>query len=141
VAAGLSITVVDPDRDYLGVEVTASNGRFACSSRVFAGLGELGEIADALEGFPASPSDTREVELGTVDPKYAGGSIRLHFAASDALGHANVAIECVDDDGRYSPASAAFEFPVEPAGVDRFVTALRAVQSHRSGTAQLESPS
>jgi hypothetical protein len=98
-------------------------------------------MADALAGFPDSASDIREVELGTVDPKYAGGSVRLYFAASDTLGHANVAIDCVDDDGRYSPGSAAFGFPVEPAGIDRFVTALRVVQSHRSGVAHLEAPS
>jgi hypothetical protein len=141
VAAGLNITVVDPDDDYLGVEVFASSGRFACSSRIFAGLDELGEMADALEGFPVSANDTREFELGTVDPKYAGGSVRLSFATTDTLGHGTVAIECVDDDLKYSPGSAAFSFPVEPAGVDRFVTALRAVQSHRSGVAQLKSPS
>lgn len=140
-AAGLSITVIDPDEDYLGIEVAASNRRFACSSRIFAGLGELGEVADALAGFPASASDIRQVEFGTVDPKFAGGSVRLRFVASDTLGHANVEIECVDDDDRYSPGSAAFEFPVEPAGVDRFTTALRALESHRSGEARLESPS
>jgi len=140
-ATGLKITVVDPDQDYLGIEVAASNGRFSCSSRIFAGLEELGEIADALAGFPASVSDAREVQLGTPDPKYAGGHVRLSFSATDSLGHARIAIECLDDDQRYSSASAAFDFPVEPAGIDRFVAALRSVQSHRSGVAKLESPS
>jgi len=134
---GLSIMVVDPDPDYLGVEIAASNGRFACSTRVFAGLDELGEIADALAGFPASMNDTRMVELGTVNRTHAGGYVRVSFDTTDTLGHARVAIECVDDDDLYSSGSAAFEFPVEPAGIDRFVTALRAVQSHRTGTAKL----
>lgn len=140
VAAGLNIKVVDPDQDYLGVEVTAFNGRFSCSSRIFAGLEELGEIADALAGFPSSISDMRDVQLGNVDPKYAGGYVRLSFATTDTPGHASVAIECADDGDMYLSGSAAFEFPVEPAGIDRFVTALRAVESHRSGSAKLGSP-
>ena len=38
---GLTVTALDPDEDYLGIEVSASNDRFAGSAWIYAGLKEL----------------------------------------------------------------------------------------------------
>jgi hypothetical protein len=51
---GLTIRAVDPDEDYLGIEVSASNERFAGSTWIYAGVEELSELAAQMEGFPRS---------------------------------------------------------------------------------------
>ena len=138
---GLTLSVVEPDEDYLGIEVFVSRGRYAGSSRIFAGLDELGLIADKLEGFPNSPDDERTFELGVEGNVYAGGHMAVSAHTVDSLGHSVVDIEIVDDDDRYSAGSACFTVSVEAAGIDRFVQGLRAAQYARAGVARLASPS
>lgn len=138
---GLTITVVDPDEDYLGIEVFVSSVRYAGSTRVFAGLDELERLADKLTGFPASAQDERDFELGIKSTVYAGGYVGLFVHTVDSLGHSVIDVEIIDDDQKYSAGSACFTIPVEAAGIDRFVQGLRAAQSARSGSARLASPS
>lgn len=141
VETGLTITVVDPDEDYLGIEVSVSGARYAGSTRIFAGLDDLGRLADALSGFPVSTHDERDFELGVRSTVYAGGYVRLFVHTVGNLGHSVVDVETIDDDQKYSAGSACFIIPVEAAGIDRFVQGLRAAQSARSGVARLASPS
>jgi hypothetical protein len=54
---GLTIKVVDPDDDYLGIEICASSDRFAGSAQIYAGLQELSELAARIAGFPSNPND------------------------------------------------------------------------------------
>jgi len=137
---GITITVVDPDTDYLGIEVSVSNGRFAGSARIYAGLDDLARLADRLDGFPASAHDERDFELGYPLTIYAGGHVELFVHTVGNLGHSVVDVEIVDDDQKYSAGSACFTLPVEAAGIDSFVRSLRAAQSARSGVATLPSP-
>ena len=81
-------------------------------------------VADTLEGFPASVSDHRGLELGTFDDEFAGGGARLHFRTADALGHGVVDVELSSGDSQRREI-ADFVVPVEAAAVDRFVVAVR----------------
>jgi hypothetical protein len=73
---GFEISAVDPDADYLGIEIRASSGRFAGSTRIYAGLHELSEFAAEIEGFPMNSDDRRTHEFGK-----GGRNMRGDFAA------------------------------------------------------------
>ena len=72
---GLTITAIDPDDDYLDIEVTASNQRFAGATWTYAGVQEISEVAAKMEGLPRSYEDRRAHEFGTRHPGIAGGSV------------------------------------------------------------------
>ncbi len=128
----LTITIADPDVDYLGIEIRACNERFAGSTWVYASLDELTELAARIEGFPKSPQDERQFEFGSRDSGVAGGFCSFHFHCLDSAGHAAVEIEIEDNPCRYSGASAKFGFGVEAGDVDRFIENLRHLR-HRIG--------
>lgn len=134
----LKIKVIDPDPDYLGIEVSASNARFSGTTRIYAGLGQLTEFAKVIAGFPTSPNDERRYEFGTQDKGFAGGYCVLRFFCRDMVGHAAVNVEIEDDSQFHSEATARFTIPVLPAGVDEFVRALQLIDQARAGEAILE---
>ena len=134
---GLRIMVVDPDDDYLGIDIRAANNRFAGTARIYAGLNELSEFANQIRGFPANIYDERTYEFGTPDPSKAGGYCKLRFQCVDHAGHVVMAIVVEDDDHWYPPGNAELSFGVEAAEIDRFVARLREVEQERSGEAVL----
>lgn len=134
---GLRIKVVDPDDDYLGIDIQAANKRFAGTARIYAGLDELSKFANQIRGFPANIQDERTYEFGSPDPSIAGGYCKLRFQCVDQAGHVVIAIVIEDDGDRYPPGKAELNFGAEPAGVDRFVERLREVELERSGEAVL----
>ncbi len=131
--------MVDPDDDYLGLEVQVANGRFSGSARIFAGLDQLSEFAQAIAGFPASASDSRTYEFGSRELGSAGGYIKLVLRCVDSAGHAEVAAVVEDDSQHYSKAFAELTFPVQAAALDFFVRALRRVEGAAAGEATLAS--
>lgn len=133
--AGLTISVVDPDPDYLGIEIGACNERFAGRAAIYAGLRELSDFASRIAGFPSRVPDQRTYEFGSRDVGCAGGFCGIRFRTIDKAGHAALDVDIEDDDDMHS--SARFSIPVSPAAIDRFVLALRAIESARSGTADL----
>ena len=136
-APGLEIRVVDVDDDYLGINVAASSDRFSGSARIYAGLTELSEFANAMAGFPSNARDRRSYEFGTREPGYAGGFAQLVFYCRDGAGHAAVAVAIDDDAQLHSKASAAFSFPFEAAELDRFLVDLRKLEGTKNGYATL----
>jgi hypothetical protein len=134
---GLRIQVVDPDDDYLGIDIQAANNRFAGTARIYAGLNELSEFADQIRGFPANIHDERTYEFGSPDPSLAGGYCKLRFQCVDHAGHAVVVIVVEDDGQRYPHGNAELSFGVEAAEIDRFVARLGEVEQERSGEAVL----
>ncbi len=104
--AALTIIAVDPDDDYLGIEIEAHNERFAGSTRIYAGQRDLSQRADVIAGFPSGQEDHRTCEMGTRDPLCAGGYFSLSLRYVDLAGHVSVEVELEDDDGLYVPASA-----------------------------------
>jgi hypothetical protein len=134
---GLTISVVDPDDDYLGIEIRAANHRFAGTTRIYAGLDELSAFAAQIVGFPKSPHDERTVTFGHTDPGWAGGHARLRFHCTDGSGHTAIEIDIADDDDFHAAAAATFSIPVQPADLDRFLGTLRRLERDQCGEAVL----
>lgn len=129
----LRISVVDPDDDYLGLEIHAASQRFAGTARIYAGHGQLSELASRLEGFPVSPQDQREYEFGSKAAGTAGGYVALRFHCERASGPAAVSVTVEDDEPWHGAAAASFRFFVYPADIDKFVLRIRAVERAQSG--------
>jgi hypothetical protein len=136
---GLQIKVVDPDDDYLGIEIRASNARFAGATRIYAGLGELSDFATRINTFPTNPEDERVYEFGSREPSIAGGYCRLRFHCLDRAGHAAIDIILEDDEQVYAAEHAQLSLTVEAADIDRFIERIRVLQQERSGEARLPS--
>ncbi|MFZ0639190.1 MAG: hypothetical protein WAN33_07650 [Candidatus Acidiferrales bacterium] len=135
---GLQFDVIYKAEDLIQVRVSAWNGSFGGTVDIYAGFDCLEEIAAELQGFPASVSDSREIKLGALGPKSAGG-VEMRFYCTDASGHAYVG--CKMDSGILSGKSAQsvnLSLPIEAAAVDSFVGELRTVGVRRMGIARLE---
>jgi hypothetical protein len=96
---GLTITALDPDEDYLGIEIVASNERFAGSAWIYAGVEELSDLAAKMDGFPHSYDDRRTHGFGDRDPEFAGGFVSITVRCLDRAGHLAVDLVLEDDAG------------------------------------------
>lgn len=137
---GLCISVVDPDDDYIGIDVHVSNERSAGTAFIYAGLDEPGKIADILEGFPARSHDERHFYLGSRDEGVAGGYCQFRFFVLDASGHCALEAVVEDDTNRHAGDKATLSVTsLTAADIDRFVDALRKLGRERRGEARLAS--
>lgn len=134
---GFKIKVVDPDEDYLGIDIQAANPRYAGSARIYAGLHELSEFANQIRGFPASVQDERVYEFGSRDRSIAGGYCKLWFRCADHSGHPVIEIMIEDDEQQCPSGHAKLSIKVEAAGIDRFVERLFEIEREKSGQAML----
>ena len=134
---GLRISVIDPDEDYLGIEVAAASCRFAGTTRIYAGLDELSVFATRIAGFPTTVEDRRIYEFGSTDPGLAGGFALLRFYCVEGSGHQTLEVIIEDDQQRHEIASARFAFQIGAVDLDRFVARLRHIERDRSGEATL----
>ncbi len=134
---GLKIKIMDVDDDYLGVELHASNSRFAGTTYIYAGLDDLSNFATRVLGFPQNSKDERTYEFGTLDPKIAGGYCSIRFYCVDGAGHTAVDILMEDDRGLHSSANAKLSFRVHAADIDQFVVHLQALEEKKIGEAIL----
>jgi len=123
---GLEITVIWFDEDLAEVRARASNGRFSGEAEAYVDLAFAAQLASALRGFPQRREDVREFELGTLDPQFAGGGVRLRLRCADWTAHTllDVEIHAGSEPRSSSKDTAAFSIPIEAVGVDRFVTSL-----------------
>jgi hypothetical protein len=132
----LTVEAVDNDGDYLGIEIRASNGRFAGYAWIYAGNDELSAFAAHIAGFPASFEDRRSYEFGSSDQNTAGGYCSLALRCLDRTGHVLVDV-FLDGKLKDAPESARFSFKTEPSTIDQFVLDLRRVECDRAGAADL----
>jgi hypothetical protein len=65
---GFQFTAIWSDPDVILTRVSAWNGLFGGTADIYVGIGQLGEVAAKLEGFPKDPSDVRAVLLGSSAP-------------------------------------------------------------------------
>lgn len=137
--SGVNITVVDVDRDYLGIEIRASNDRFAGSARIYAGLTQLTEFADAIAGFPSSPQDERKYVFGASGQQFAGGCCNFSLRCTDYAGHARLDVAIEDDEVHDQAGIAKFGFGVLAADIDQFTLKLREMEKEQTGEATLPS--
>ncbi len=137
---GFQFEVTYKDKDLMKVRVSAWNGTFGGTAVAYLGIGQLEEFAATLEGFPRSPSDTREITLGAFGPEWAGGGVSMQFYCADRAGHAYVESKIESDDvdkqGR-TIESVVLSLPIEAAAVDSFVEELRQLSAEKAKTARL----
>lgn len=131
----LRITIVDPDADYLGLDVRAENARYAGTARLYANVTELLDLAASLEGFPDNRSDRRRYTIGSRSGP--GGFVGLLFSVVTSGGYIGVDVETTDDDTIHRPGRSAFQIGTTAAAIDQFIGALRLLDSTREGSAEL----
>ncbi|MEO6209682.1 MAG: hypothetical protein ABIQ10_06090 [Gemmatimonadaceae bacterium] len=122
--------MTDVDPDYVRLDVTAADGRFAGSVEVYGGLGLVTDIADRLDGFPSSPTDRREILIGSLDPRVAGGWVKLLCVCVDRAGHPVIEVEMRSKYEAHGLAAQAAQaavvrLRVEAPAIDEFVQSLR----------------
>ncbi len=127
------------DQDVISVLVRCSNGCFSGSAYVYLSHTDASEVADAIRGFPRSRTDSREFEIGTFNPSYAAGGLRVRRYCSDIAGHAVAEIKLRGDgcEAMGEMESVEFRMAIEAAGIDSFVTQLEALQSVDGASASL----
>lgn len=136
---GISFEIRWFDQDVIEYQVFCSNGRFAGHASIYTGHNDLFELAGAIAGFPSNESDCRDFELGTFEPRYADGGIRMHFHCLDSLGHAAVDVKLRGDACKSlgDVESVALQIPVEAAAIDSFVSQIRNMRQEIGATALL----
>lgn len=132
---GIEIEVFWSDQQLVEFQFRCSNGRFCGTAQIYLNHDDLPRIADSLEGFPQTASDSRDLELGTFDPVYADGGVRLHCYCKDSVGHAVIEVKLRGDacKGLGEPESVALNLPIEAAGLDSFLRQVRALDTQEIG--------
>jgi hypothetical protein len=135
---GIQFHVIYQDDDLIQVCVSAWNGAFGGLAEIYAGIGVLAEAAEKLRGFPNKPSDTREVVIGNMDRKYAGGGLSMRFHCIDGAGHSFVEAS-IDSNcsAGGTVQTVVLAMPIEATAVDIFVQELHRLEATRAGMAQL----
>ena len=126
---GISIEIVWDDADLKMIVVDAANGRFRAHAEAYGKPGELGRIADAVDGFPLSQRDSRTVVVGTARLRF--------FCREETMGHAMVEVKCEGGTDDY-PEVAHFYLAVEQEAVRQWVRDLRRVGDRREQPAVLK---
>ena len=127
---GLTIRLLWSDNEALGVELRASNEKFAATTDLISTTMELRTFAACIAGFPARLGDERPF---VSKDGYCGLRFRTIGTAGRAV--VDVALEANQLDFSTAKAKAEFSIPVEPAAIDRFVAALHAMAEGRADEA------
>ena len=132
---GIKVEIVWFDQDVVECQFACSNRRFSGVTKIYFSRQGMPKMIDALEGFPSTPSDVRDLELGTFNPKRANGGVRLRCYCRDSAGHAVVEVTLRGDgcNGLGEPDSVALLFPVEAAAIDSFVKQIRTMDTKQLG--------
>jgi hypothetical protein len=128
---GIEFEVVWFDQDVIEYQVTCSNGPFRGATRMYLAHDDLSKTAKILSGFPLDIKHTRDVELGALEPRVAGGGIHMSFRCIDSAGHAVVAVRLRADGckGLAEPESVSLYVPVEAGSIDSFVAKAKSIDN------------
>ncbi len=119
--------------------ISAWNGAFGGAAEAYVGIGGLHEIAEKLRGFPARPSDVRDVILGSLDNQYTGDGVSMRFHCIGGAGHAYVESRLHSKTAMGGTnQSVMLATRVEAAAVDSFVNDLQRLEKTGSGAAHLK---
>jgi hypothetical protein len=137
-AKRLIVEAVWDDPDMLEVRVSVSNGSFSGQTNIYVGLGDLAAAANHLAGFPTHPRDERRVSWGSEESGL--GRVDLLFRCRTGAGHPVLAADVTSSDmgAAERGQTVRLQLSFDAAGLDRFVAALRAVETAKRGTAVLE---
>src|SRR5205807_9529696 len=107
----------------LKCQVTCSNQCFSGRANIYCSHSALAEMVAVLSGFPSNMRDSRTLELGTFNPNYAEGGVRLHFYCVDSAGHAAVNVQLRSDTSHNmgKVESVDLQIPLEAAAIDSFL--------------------
>ena len=136
---GIDFEVVWFDQDVIEYQVTCSNGPFRGATNMYLSHDGLSKAAEALSGFPSNIKDSRDVQLGAFEPKFAGGGISMSFRCVDSVGHAVVLVRLRADGckGPDEPESVCLYIPVEAGSIDSFVATARSIDDTKGAKAYL----
>lgn len=137
---GFQFEIVYKDVHLLETRISVRSGLFSGVANVYVGLNQLQETAGALQGFPSSTSDIREITFGVFDPESPPGRrVKMRFYCIDKSGHAYVDSTMESDcNAAGKIQSISVSLPVEPAAVDSFVEELHILGTEKKGTARLK---
>ena len=88
----LSIELIWEDVDLEELFITASNGEFCGSARVYFAQGDIAALAKTIHGFPNAVSQVEVFEGGPDD----GPRAKLVFRCMDQLGHTVVRVSLAE---------------------------------------------
>ncbi len=136
---GIGLEVTWSDEHMFEVLFKCSNGFFSGRAEMYLDYGTPSKFADTLKGFPTSPADTREFEMGTFNPQHADGGVRMRFYCVDSPGHAAVDVRLRGNAsaGLGEAESVALRIPIEAASIDDFVRQLKSMDSSIGASAFL----
>jgi len=86
---GLSLRIVWQDPDMVEVRIAAASETTVTGTKLYTQYSELSHVASVLDGFPASPSDTRTFTLGSRDSDF----FECTLSCYDKFGHAIMSVE------------------------------------------------
>jgi hypothetical protein len=136
---GFQFEIVYEDVHLLEIRISAWNGSFGGTARVYIGLDQLKETAIKLRKFPLDPSDVREVTLGEFGPNSAGGAVSMRFYCADRAGHTYVDSRIESGYDSTGKAQSVFmTVNIEPAALDSFVEELGQLGADQAGRAHLK---
>jgi hypothetical protein len=134
---GIRFKSIWEDSDLLEIALSAWNGEFGGTAKIYLGHGELMEMAKALKGFPQTNPDARKFDLGDLNPDGLGGA-SLRFYMKDMAGHAAVEVSMIA--GSHLPGdfqTVTLRAQIEAAAVDDFVMGLTKIENQLHSTAFL----
>jgi len=134
----LTIELVWEDADLEELSISASNGYFSGTAKVYFGQGEVELLANSLRGFPKTTSQL-EIFTGGNETKYSFA--KLVFRCADGAGHPVVDVKLAESmfhNGRQSRNNCVeLELQFEPLALDEFCRELDSVARRKSTRAML----
>lgn len=126
------------DDDLQEVVVAASSGRFAGQVNLYGDPHELARVAESLVGFPVSPTDRREIQLGRGDlPGYGTANLTVYCTNSTGQVAVEVAMRTFPASSSERQESAVVVVPAVIGDIDRFVQQLRRANNQVGAHASL----
>lgn len=123
----LSIELIWEDVDLEELCITASNGQYCGSARVYFAQGDIAALAETIQGFPKTVSQVEVFEGGQED----GPRAKLVFRCIDQVGHAVVRVSLADFayDGSQLPTlnDVNLEMRFEASALDQFCKELEGI--------------
>lgn len=119
----------------LEFRVTVANESFSGTAQFYVGLDEARQFAQRIRGFPHSPADVLEYQLGYPEGSQIGGVLLLF--SSSGSGHVTIEARLwADLDGRV-PQRVSLFLNTLPAAIDSFVEDLEAMGTREGAQAFL----
>jgi hypothetical protein len=135
----LKLEVVWKDDDMFELKVTASNGQFSGTTKVYDGSHLLYNFANSLVGFPKQDDSILFYEAGEKD---SYSYFAMKFYPIDKIGHLAVQVTLeANVSTKYRPEEKdklILEILTEPSLIDSFVKSLATMAQKEEGQAILE---